>query len=237
MNNKITFVSLGPGDPELITLKGFRILKESDVILCPATKGSDGELLSRAKDIVEALGVDISKVECFVVPMSRDRRETLLRYEDVARKAFELQKSGLKVAITAEGDAGFYSSSQYVEEFVWGLGGESCRVAGVPAFIDCARRANTHVVNQDSSFEVMARVESAEALLCEMSKDKSIVLMKISQWEAAIKEAIARSTSHDFYYIESCGVDAKEFFSRDKQEIIARKFPYFAILIIKATIK
>ena len=38
MNHPIHFVSLGPGDPELITLKGLKTLQKADIIYCPATQ-------------------------------------------------------------------------------------------------------------------------------------------------------------------------------------------------------
>lgn len=233
IDNKIVFVSLGPGDPELITLKGLRALQSADVIFCPATTKDGAQMLSRSQNIVTTLGVDTEKLSSFIVPMSRDRAKTLEAYAALAQKAVESVEMGLKVAITAEGDAGFYSSSQYIEQMLWEMGMKTERIAGVPAFIDCACKAQTHIVNQDSSFEVMARVESAEQLLASMSQNKSIVLMKISQWEESIKEAIRVSEDHNFYYVESCGVEGKEFYSSDKEQILERKFPYFAILIIK----
>ncbi len=232
MRHPITFVSLGPGDPELITLKGLKTLREADIIYVPATKSSDN-ISSRAKDIVSALGVDLQRVETFVVPMSRVRETTLKAYAELADRALKEAFKGAKVAITAEGDAGFYSSAQYIEEMLWQMGATTSRIAGVPAFIDCARLVNTHIANQDSSLEVIARVDSREGLESAMSQDKSVVLMKISQWEQAIKSVIQDSSDHIFYYIESCGVEGKEFFTSDKEVIMERKFPYFAILIIK----
>ncbi len=233
MTTPITFVSLGPGDPELITLKGLKMLQSADIILTPSTSIKGKEAVSRSEDIILSLGIDKEKVFRFHVPMSRNRQATLEAYRDVAEKALEHAANGLQVAITAEGDAGFYSSAQYIEEAIWALGGEASRIAGVPAFIDCARLAQTHIVSQDSSFEVIARIDSAEELLCAMSQNKSIVLMKISQWEDVIKSVIRNSTGHIFYYIESCGVEGKEFYSCDNEVILNRKFPYFAILIIK----
>ena len=57
----IQFVSLGPGDPELITLKGLRALQKADAIYCPTTvtKLPDGEVryASRAAEIVKALEI------------------------------------------------------------------------------------------------------------------------------------------------------------------------------------
>lgn len=232
-NNKITFVSLGPGDPELITLKGLKALQNADIILCPATSSKQGATLSRALNIISSLEIDSSKAELFIVPMSRDRERTLQVYNDIALRSVDYAKKGKRVAITAEGDAGFYSSAQYIEEFIWTQGYPTQRISGVPAFIDCATRSATHLINQDSSFEVIARVDSAEQLLSAMKQNKSIVLMKVSQWEDAIKQVIQQSEEHNYYYVESAGVSNKEFISSDKSQILERKFPYFAILIIK----
>ncbi len=227
------FVSLGPGDPELITLKGFKTLQNADVILCPSTLNKEGQELSRSEDIVASLGIDICKVRRFHVPMSRDREATLRAYRAVADLAIDYMQSGHRVAVTAEGDAGFYSSSQYIDEYIESKGVATDRISGVPAFIDCARLAHTPLVCGDNAVEVISYVASAEALRKSMSEAKSIVLMKISQREAIIKEAIAGDTDHNFVYIESCGVEGREFSSTNLDEIVERKFPYFAIIIIK----
>ena len=53
MSYPICFVSLGPGDPELITLKGLKKLRQADIIYCPATISKSGQLLSRAARIIK----------------------------------------------------------------------------------------------------------------------------------------------------------------------------------------
>ena len=57
MSYPICFVSLGPGDPELITLKGLKKLRQADIIYCPATISKSGQLLSRAARIIEGLEI------------------------------------------------------------------------------------------------------------------------------------------------------------------------------------
>ena len=57
MSYPICFVSLGPGDPELITLKGLKKLRQAEIIYCPATMNKNGQLLSRAARIIEELGI------------------------------------------------------------------------------------------------------------------------------------------------------------------------------------
>ena len=55
---KIFGISLGPGDPELITLKALKALNAVEVIFCPGTKSGEGRMKSRALDILRQLEVD-----------------------------------------------------------------------------------------------------------------------------------------------------------------------------------
>ena len=57
---KIFGISLGPGDPELITLKALKALNAVDVIFCPGTKSGEGRMKSRALDILRSIsGADV----------------------------------------------------------------------------------------------------------------------------------------------------------------------------------
>ena len=73
----ISIISLGPGDPELITLKGLRRLRQADAIYCPATVQPDGSLASRAADILRALDIDLAAIRPFPVAMRDDRAAAL----------------------------------------------------------------------------------------------------------------------------------------------------------------
>ena len=112
----ILFISLGPGDPELITLKGWKALQAADIVFCPETEGRNGERTSRAANIVRWLGVGDDHIRRFLLPMSKRREAALQAYDGVYAEARALQDEGLHVCIVAEGDAGFYSSVHYVFE-------------------------------------------------------------------------------------------------------------------------
>lgn len=70
----ILFISLGPGDPELITLKGWKALQAADIVFCPETEGRNGERTSRAADIVRRLGVGDDHIRRFLLPMSNGEK-------------------------------------------------------------------------------------------------------------------------------------------------------------------
>ena len=105
MKGKIVGVSLGPGEPELITLKALKALQGADIIYCPGTQTK-----SRSGDILQALPVDMERVRLFHVPMSKDRTFANQAYDALCTEIASLVATGKNVAITAEGDSGFYSS-------------------------------------------------------------------------------------------------------------------------------
>jgi len=100
MIHPVYFVSLGPGDPELITLKGLKTLQNADIIYCPGTENKEGETASRAAGIVEALGID-TPVSVFTLPMSKDRTLALNVYDRLYEQILTDQQSGKQVAIVA----------------------------------------------------------------------------------------------------------------------------------------
>ncbi len=236
MESRIKVVSLGPGDPEMITLKGLRALQSADIILCPLTRKGEVEI-SRAADMVQKLGIEQGKIELYYLPMSTDRTKTLQIYEAVAKHSIELHDLGKEVVITAEGDGGFFSSSQYIHEMITQRGYCVQRVAGVPAFIDCSALAGIHIASGETGLEVIPSVKSSQMLIERVERNSvsrtNIVLMKLSQSQSSIKEAIeeigGRVTLH---YIENCGGE-DEFYTQDIEVIRQRKFPYFSIMIIE----
>lgn len=172
----VLFVSLGPGDPELITLKGLNALRQADVILTPSTLNREDRVLSRSRNILLALGVDEEKISLFAVPMSKDRAKALLCYSQAATRAAEDYNKGLSVAITAEGDSGFYSSSQYINEALADKGIPTKRIEGIPAFISCGALANIHIAKQEEQLIIVPGKTSQKELDEYIIHGKSIVI-------------------------------------------------------------
>lgn len=233
MSATITFVSLGPGDPELVSLKALRVMQQCDTVFYPITLKRKGGEVSRSGDILEALEIEPSKREGYFLPMSKDRQFAYKAYEDLAEKVIMLADQGKRIAITAEGDGGFYSSSQYIKEILNMRGYESQRISGVPSFIDCASLADIHLASGETALEIIPSVEDAERLLTPLREGKNIVLMKISQSEDVIKKTIMDMPNcYQLHYIENRGLKELEFYTRTREEILVRRFPYFSILMI-----
>jgi len=233
MLKTVWFVSLGPGDPELITLKGLKALQQAGTIFCPSTIAPNGKSISRAKDILLALNIDEDKITTFEVPMNKDRTKALESYKEISEKIATKYKDGFQIAVTAEGDAGFYSSSHYIGDNLERMNIPTSRIAGVPAFITCGALANLHIAKQEEELNVIPGVISQEELTEKINAGKSVVVMKPSQCEEVIKNTIKNLPDITLYYFENVGLSGKEFYTCNNSDILSRKFPYFSLLIIR----
>lgn len=232
MSDSVTFVSLGPGDAELITLKGLKALQQADIIFCPSTLTSTGDTSSHSRDILYELEIDDAKINLFHVPMSKQRSEAVQVYQKIAKDIEKYYTKKYKVVVVAEGDAGFYSSTHYISDNLISNNIPTERIAGIPAFIACGALANIHIAKQEEELTIIPGMISSDDLNKRIEEGKSIVIMKPSQSEQAIKQVIPEIENATVHYFENAGIREKEFYSQDKEEIISRKFPYFSLLII-----
>ena len=233
MTHPISFVSLGTGQPELITVKGLKQLQQADIIYCPATRNKQGTSLSRAADIVRALEIDEAAIHCFMLPMSKDRTEAWKVYDALYNEAADRYRNGQRIVIVAEGDAGFYSSIQYIYDKFTKAGIAVQRTAGIPAFIAAGALAGLHIVKQEEEIVVIPGTPSADELSEKINAGYVIVIMKLSQCVEAVYECIRRHPQAQFHYFENVGTD-KEYYTSDKQIITQKSFPYFSLMIIQA---
>lgn len=234
MNSKspIQFVSLGPGDPELITLKAYRQLKEADVIYCPYTVAKNGRELSRSYNILSALDILDSQISKFLLPMSKNRDAAFEAYHKVYLESFDLYNQGKKVAIVAEGDVGFYSSIHSILDKFEEEGTPVQQIPGIPAFIASGAFAKMHIVQQEEKLMVIPGIITAKQLQEIIDKGTVVVIMKLSQCADEVHRLISSHPTYNYFYFENVGTD-KSFYSNNTNEISEKTFPYFSIMMIK----
>ena len=124
-------VSVGPGDPENMTLKAVRILEEAPVIAVPQT--SSGQTM--ALDIAEKV-VDFSRKEIVKVRFTMSRDPDVLRQsrEGIADILQEYMDKGRDVAMVNIGDVSIFSTAVYIGEILESRGYETLMVPGVTSF-------------------------------------------------------------------------------------------------------
>ena len=120
MKGKLYGVGVGPGDPELLTLKAVRIIREADVVVVPDIGHKRQTAWSIARDYIE----DKPVIDCST-PMTRDKAATAAAYDAIADKLAALLDEGKNVAYLCLGDIAIYSTYIYVHDIVVGRGYEA----------------------------------------------------------------------------------------------------------------
>ena len=80
--------------------------------------------------------------------MSKDRTEAWKAYDALYNEAAANYAEGRQIVIVAEGDAGFYSSIQYIYDKFIETGIDVQRIAGIPAFIAAGALAGCTLSNR-----------------------------------------------------------------------------------------
>ncbi|MEM7060610.1 MAG: precorrin-2 C(20)-methyltransferase [Pseudomonadota bacterium] len=110
MTGKLYGVGVGPGDPELMTLKAHRLIQTADVVAYPAPDTGDSLARAIASDAIRPGVAEIP----MIVPMRTERFPAQDVYADAAEDIADRLNSGQTVVVLCEGDPFFYGSFMYL---------------------------------------------------------------------------------------------------------------------------
>ena len=132
-------VSVGPGDPELMTLKAVRCLEKCPVIAAPQTAG--GRML--ALDIARgAGGLDGKTILPLRFAMSRDPAVLAASHKEAVQAVRPYLDAGQDTAMLNLGDVSIYATFGYLQCLLEAEGYPTAMAAGVPSFCAAAARLN-----------------------------------------------------------------------------------------------
>jgi len=220
-------VGIGPGDPELLTLKAVRVLERSPVIAAPQTKS--GETL--ALDIAgQAVSLEGKTILPLYFSMERDKALIHAAHEGAADAIQAHLDAGEDVAMLNLGDVSIYATWGYVMEIVRGRGYETAMVPGIPSFCAAASRLGATLVSWGSPLHIIPVGKAPLGLQLEQPGAK--VLMKAGAHLPEIVEALCRTGQLErAVLMENCGLPGERV-SRDLDKC-PEDVGYFATVIVK----
>ena len=181
-------VGVGPGDPELLTLKALRLIREAPVLAYAAAEG----VPSFARSIVEPHleGLD-AKVEIpMIMPMVAERFPAQEVYDQGAADIRDHLQAGRDVVVLCEGDPLFYGSFMYLFGRLDGAFPITV-VPGVSSVMACAAAAGWPLVARNDAFRVLPATLEDDALRQQIDDAEGLAFMKVGRHLGRLKALLA----------------------------------------------
>ena len=216
-NGTLYGIGVGPGDPDLLTLKAVKVLAAADVIACPAKGDSPGI----AYQIAALAYPGISGKERLLLNFPMKKGDQIEAHQKAAKQIESRLQMGKTVAFLTLGDPGFYSTFSYISAIVKRKGFEIDIINGVPSF--CAAAARLQI-------PIAAGEESVMITTGEFYDfDGTLIVMKAGNNLKALKKEV-ETRQKSAYLVENVGMKDERVYNGVSN--IPDQTGYFSILIV-----
>ena len=225
-------LGVGPGDPELITLKAARVLNSVDIVFAAAsTKNTYSLAISIAKPHIP----NLTPIRMLRFPMTRDGKETQKAWKDHALTIIKELEQGYNVAFITLGDPMTYSTYGYILKTIQTLAPHQpvISIPGITSYQASAACLNTPLVEGEESLLITSGARGGERFRQLSVKPETVVFLKAYRNVKDITSALddANRLGHSVG-ITNCGLPEQEII-RNIRELDNRPPEYWTIIIAK----
>ena len=169
-------IGVGPGDPELLTVKAIHAIEAADVLIAPKTEKKDGSVaLSIAKPYLKP---DV-EIVYQVFPMVKGFEADDSAWEANKEEILALLRAGKNVAFLTLGDPMFFSTYIYVFRLLEHEGVRIETIPGIPAFAAIGSKVGYPIVEGNEVLTVIPATAKREKIERAMEASDNVVLMKV----------------------------------------------------------
>lgn len=222
-------VGVGPGDPQLMTLKAVKCIEECDIIGIPAKDSAT----CTAWQIAAGAAADIADKEVLsvVVPMTKDYSAIEAAYDEGSERIKRKLDEGKSVAFLNLGDPTLYGTYMGIHKRIAGLGYETCIIPGIPSVCAVAARLGVPLGERSDEIHIFPGSYGVEKIYG-LSGTK--VIMKSAGKADAVIQNLAdarKLLGCRVYAVTNCGMQDEKVYN-DINEMKDRP-GYFTTFIVK----
>lgn len=227
-------LGVGPGDPELITLKALRYLREAPVVAYYVGKDRQGNALTSVRPHLRSDQIRLP----LVYPVTGKKPAPPYDYEGVMRAFYDAAaeavaehlEAGRDVAALCEGDPFFYGSFMYLHDRLADRF-ETLVVPGVCSVVASASVLRTPLVYRDQRLQVLAGTLPEETLTAMLEGVEAAAIMKLgSNFEKVRRVIVKLGLQTRALYVERATMEGERI--RPLAEIDPEQVPYFSMVLI-----
>ncbi|MBC3466885.1 precorrin-2 C(20)-methyltransferase [Pseudomonas sp. RW10S2] len=227
-------LGVGPGDPELITVKALRLLREAPVVAYFVAKGKRGN----AFGIIEAHLQAQQTLLPLVYPVTTEVLPAPLSYEQVISDFYdeasvqvaEHLDAGRDVAVICEGDPFFYGSYMYLHDRL-AQRYEAEVIPGVCSMLGGASVLGAPLVYRNQTLTVLSGVLPHEELKRRLADADAAVIMKLGRNFPKVREVLAElGLDQRALYVERATMANQKIVALDAVD--PQSSPYFSLIVV-----
>jgi precorrin-2/cobalt-factor-2 C20-methyltransferase len=227
-------LGVGPGDPELITVKALRLLREAPVVGFLAAKGRKGNAFS----IIEGHLRPEQTLLPMIYPVTTEHVPAPLSYEKIIADFYDQSAGevarylddGQDVAVICEGDPFFYGSFMYLHDRLAEKYPTEV-IPGVCSIVACASVLGAPLVYRNQSLAVLSGVLPEDELQARLAEVEAAAIMKLGTNFEKVRRVLRRlGLSDRALYIERATMANQR--TLPLAEIAAETVPYFSMILI-----
>ncbi|HHY21303.1 MAG TPA: precorrin-2 C(20)-methyltransferase [Bacilli bacterium] len=233
MLGKVYGVGVGPGDPELITVKAYRIMKEADVVAFPKKRRGSK---SYAQQIIDHY-VNPAEKEMLplVFPMTREQDILETEWTNVAVAVYEKVKEGKDVAFITEGDPLLYSTFIHLMKRLNQLYPEvECiSIPGISSVNAAASRFMTPLADGDDWFAIVPATEDREQMRKALNDHDAVVFLKVAKVLPQMIDLLEEMNLVDKAVVTTKVTSVEELVWHDVRELKTAELNYLSLMLVR----
>ena len=225
MSGCLYSVGVGPGDPELMTLKAVKIIRNCHVLVLPAEskeKCVAYQIVRRAIPEIE----DKTTV-CLVMPMTKDKDRLEKSHREGTQKVAEVLDAGKDAAFLTLGDPTVYATSMYIHQRIAGMGYRTSIVSCVPSFCAAAAKLGVSLGEKQEQIHIIPASYDVEAA---MQLPGTKILMKAGKKMPVVRQCVKEHHGWTAM-VENCGMAEEHLWIN--AEDMPEQPGYYTLVIVK----
>ena len=223
-------IGVGPGDPELLTVKAIHAIQRADVLIAPKTEKKDGSVaLSIARPYLKP---DV-EIVYQVFPMVRDFAEDPSAWQENKREILALLREGKNVAFLTLGDPMFYSTYIYIYRLLEHEAVDIRTIPGIPAFAAIGSQVGQPIVEGDDVLAIIPATASPEKVKRAMKAADNVVLMKVyKNFDEVADSLVEHDMAEQAVLVSRAGLDDERII-RDLSAHRGEKLNYLSTILTR----
>ena len=234
MPGRLYGVGLGPGDPELVTVKALRAIRQAQVVAYPMAKRGQ----SNARCIVSS-ELTVDQIELpMIYPITTEPTDQSGEYEAIIAEFYDEMAEqiaahlsiGRDVAVLCEGDPFLYGSFMYLHDRLAHRFPTEV-IPGIPSVMAAAARLATPLVRRDSQLTLLPATLSEDMLAARLNSYDAFAIMKLGRNFSKVKKALSRAGVLDrALYIERATMSRERIAKLN--DVDPASVPYFSLILV-----